>query len=412
MAARFHRVLKGAGEIPGFLRKIDLPHREEAALRLARDEIRDCISAAFRAVADKSPLQKRFLVEGASPAFRTDAFLDGLRPSPRFRGQGSYYYKTLNDPVPDHTPPQQVDLDYGVFLPTSFMNQDERPALAAKAYFKVIEDALDPLCKARGWTLCHDKPSCVRVLINAKTHIDLPLYAIPDEDYATVELLEKSLHSRGLFTMDSAEFADQSYRTLPEDHIMLAMRDGSWIKSDPRKLHEWFQGSIAKHGQHLRHVCRYLKAWRDHEWKHPENAISSITLMAMAVRAFDEHRTRLDSSREDEALLTVAERMPTYLAGTIRNPVIPDHEARLDKDWTPETRHGFIASAAGLFHDLRTATEATRPDAVIERLRGCLGERIPLDTALVDITPTEEARILAQPRTVVPLAPMVRTTSG
>jgi hypothetical protein len=405
-------VLKGAGEIPGFLRKIDLPDREEAALRLARDEMRERIRAAFRAVADRAPLLKRFLVEGASPAYRTDEFLEGLRPSPRFRGQGSYSYKTLNDPVPDHTPPQQVDLDDGVFLPTSFMNQDERPALAAKAYFKVIEDALDPLCKARGWTLCRHKPSCVRVLINAKTHIDLPLYAIPDEDYTTVELVEKSLHLRGVFAMDSAEFADQSYRTLPEDHIMLAMRDGGWIKSDPRKLHDWFQGSIAKHGQHLRHVCRYLKAWRDHEWKHPEEAISSITLMAMAVRAFDENRTRLDSSREDDALLTVAERMPAYLAVTIKNPVIPDHEARLDKDWTPEMRQGFIAASEGLLQNLRKATEATRRDAVIERLRGCLGERIPRDMDLVDITPTEEASILAQPRTVVPLAPMVRTTSG
>jgi hypothetical protein len=193
---------------------------------------------------------------------------------------------------------------------------------------------------------------------------------------------------------------------------MLARRDGVWIKSDPRKLHDWFQGAVAKHGPHLRHVCRYLKAWRDHEWKEPEDGISSITLMTMAVRAFDENRTRLDSSREDEALLAVAERLPALLEVTIKNPVVPDPEANLDKDWSAETRREFIVAAERLRDELLAATAATRADAVISRLRGCLGGRVPADPALVEIVPTEEARILAQPRAAVPLAPVVRTTSG
>lgn len=412
MAARFHHLLIGTASIPGFIRRIDLPADEEAVLRSARDEIRECIRAAFRSVADRAPFTKRFLVEDAPAIYRTDGFLRDMRPSPRFRGQGSYSYKTLNDPVPDHTPPQQVDLDDGVFLPTSFMNQGDRPTLAAKAYFKVIEDALAPLCKARGWTLCRDKPSCVRVVLDAKTHVDLPLYAIPDEDYATAELLEKSLTSRGMFTMDSAEFADASYRGLPDDHIMLALRGGEWIRSDPRKLHDWFQGSVAKHGLHLRHVCRYLKAWRDFEWMEPEDGISSIALMAIAVRAFDENRQRLDSSREDEALFTVAERMPALLSTTIKNPVLPDHEYRLDKDWTLEMRAIFIAAAKRLHNDLQAARCATRADAVITRLQGCLGDRVPTDVSLVEIAPTEEESILTMPRVIVPLTSVGRTTSG
>jgi hypothetical protein len=134
--------------------------------------------------------------------------------------------------------------------------------------------------------------------------------------------------------------------------------------------------------------------------------------MTMAVRAFDENRTRLDSSREDEALLAVAERMPALLAVTIRNPVVPDPEANLDKDWSTETRRRFIVAAEMLRDDLRAATAATKADAVISRLQGCLGERVPSDQALVEIMPTEEVRILAQPRAAVPLAPVVRTTSG
>jgi len=414
VVAKFHRVLKGVGDTLGFIKRIDLPDDEEAALRSARDEIRGCIQAAFRAVADRPVLMKRFLVEDAPPIYRTDDFLRGLRPTPRFRGQGSYSYKTLNDPVPAHTPPQQVDLDDGVFLPTSFLSQGERPALAAKAYFKVIEEALAPLCQARGWTLFGEKPSCVRVLLDAKIHIDLPLYAIPDEDYETVELMEKALHSRGLFAMDSAEFADRSYESLPEDHIMLAKRDGKWIRSDPRKLHDWFQAAVARHnGPHLRHVCRYLKAWRDFTWKEPEEGISSITLMAVAVRAFDENRRQLDANREDDALLTVVERMPALLSVTIKNPVLPDDDAaRLDKDWTPEMRSGFVVAAERLRDDLLAAKTATRPDAVIARLQNCFGGRIPNSPALVEIVPTEEVSILSQPRIFVPLAPAGRTTSG
>jgi hypothetical protein len=352
---------------------------------------------------------KRFLVEDAPAAYRSEEFLKGLTPAPRFRGQGSYSYKTLNDPVPEHTPPQQIDIDDGVFLPTSFLSQGGRPVLAARSYFKVVEDALRPLCEARGWTLCSNKPSCVRVLLNAKAHTDLALYAIPDDEYAKVELLEKVLRDKGLFA-DSAELAEPAYRNLPDDQIMLARRDGTWLPSDPRKLGDWFQDAVNRHGAHLRHVSRYLKAWRDFEWKDPEAGISSITLMAMTVRCFDENRQRLDANREDDALLAVAERMPVLLRSSIQNPVLP--ELRLDSEWSEEARRGFVAAADRLCEHLRLAQSATRTDAVISRLKTCLGARIPSDSDLVEVVAAEEERILAQPRTYVAAQPVGRTTSG
>ena len=111
-----------------------------------------------------------------------------LRLRPRFRMQGSGAYHTLNDPA--HKPPQEVDFDDGVFLPTSFVNGGGmvEPLLAAKGYFIVVENILAPLCEDNGWKLIATKPTCVRVRVDNHAHIDLPLYAIPDEQF--VELVE------------------------------------------------------------------------------------------------------------------------------------------------------------------------------------------------------------------------------
>lgn len=409
MATRFHRLLKGTDLKRGFLDNIRLKETEEALLRSARDDIRARISGAFRRVGDETALRKSFLVERTlPPVYRSEAFLAQFRPSPKFREQGSHAYHTLNDPVPEHTPPQQVDLDDGVFLPTSFVNS-ERPALAAKAYFQIIEDALEPLCAEKGWTLCRDKSSCVRVLVNAKIHIDLPLYALPDEDYEKAAEFAKAMHGQRL-TEATAAFSEDEYRSLPEDHIMLAQRDGSWRRSDPRKLGDWFQDAVRRHGPHLRHVCRYLKAWRDFEWMEPEDGISSITLMSFAVQTFDENRRTLDSSREDDALLAVAQRMPDLLKARVRNPVVKGEY--LDDGWSAEKRAAFVARAEVLKADLEAAADATRADAAVARLRARLGGRVPSDAELVDVLPSQEAAILAQPRVFAPAPRVGRSVSG
>jgi hypothetical protein len=305
-----------------------------------------------------------------------------------------------------------VDIDDGVFLPTSFINE-ERPVFAAKAYFLVVEDALRPLCRTKGWTLCDGaqaKDSCVRVLVTEKIHIDLPLYAIPDEDYVNVEKLEKSLNARGLF-LESVEFAADAYQQIPEDHIMLAKRNGEWQRSDPRKLARWFEDAVRRHqGPHLRHVCRYLKAWRDFTWKDPKDGIPSIALMAFAVRAFDESRTRLDSNREDEALIAVAERMPDYLKVPVKNPVVDGKF--LDKAWTPEKRAALVRAAEVFRDHLKAASNATRADATLSRLTDCLGERVPDDLDLVQVSPSEERAILSQPAQRVAAPVVGRHTSG
>ena len=406
MALNLHRLLHGTSTLPGFLGNICVPDGDQAVMREARDAIRAELKARFRAISDSDPLAKAFIVESSLRYSFANEDLRQLRLTPKFRSQGSYVYATLNDPVPDHVPPQQVDLDDGVFLPTSFVNQ-EQPVIAAKAYFDAVESALAELCKRRGWTLNKEKSSCVRIHVGPKIHIDLPLYAIPDEDFERIEMMSKSSGLRTM-AMESAVLLEAEYEAVPDDHIMLAEREGTWRKSDPRALERWFIAAIKRHSEALRHVCRYLKAWRDMQWKDPLDGIPSITLMAIAVNAFDAAGPRPSSDREDRALLKVATAMPAALGSTIANPVV-DGET-LDGGWSKARRADYVLRARALAACLEAAMGGSSPDAAIVRMQDCLGERIPDQPSLVQ--PDGEASLLASPRLYVPAPAVGRSVSG
>ena len=391
--------------MPGFLGNIRVPDGDEEIMREARDAIRAELKAKFHAISDAEPLAKAFIVESSVRASFADEDLRRLRLTPKFRSQGSSVYATLNDPVPEHVPPQQVDLDDGVFLPTSFVNQ-EQPVIAAKAYFDAVEEALEPLCKRRGWTL-KEKFSCVRIHVGPKIHIDLPLYAIPDRDFERIEMMSKSAGLRTM-AMDSAVLLEAEYQSVPDDHIMLAEREGTWRRSDPRALERWFLAAIGRHSEALRHVCRYLKAWRDMQWKDPQDGIPSITLMAIAVNAFDAAGARPPLDREDRALLKVATAMSLALGSTIANPVVEGET--LDGGWTQARRADYVGRARALAACVEAAMGGNSPDAAIVRMQGCLGERVPHQPSLVQ--PDEEASLLASPRLYVPAPTVGRSVSG
>lgn len=407
MALNLHGLLHGTSTLDGFHAGIEVPDEDDAVLREARDTIRATLKTSFRDISDRDALQKAFLVD-SSVRWRFDtAQLQGLRITPKFRMQGSYVYRTINDPVVAHVPPQQIDLDDGVFVPTSFVNE-EKPSLAAKGYFRAVEEALGPLCKARGWTMDTSKSSCVRILVGHKIHIDLPLYAIPDKDFAEIELMTKSMAGSAV-TMDSVILMEEQYQSVPDDHIMLAEREGTWRKSDPRALERWFLAAVRKHGEGLRRVCRYLKAWRDHHWKEPKLGIPSITLMAMAVTTFDEATSDLPQSRDDLLMQMVADCMPDLLEEEILNPVVEGET--LDGGWTPGMRSGFVEKANQLSSCLAAAVGGSSAQAAIVRMQDCLGGRVPSHLALVK-TDGEEQALLATPRVYVAAPAVGRSVSG
>lgn len=399
-----HRVFKGSQTRRGYLAALGLTDDRAESLREARDRIRKRLREEMPDW--NSPAKARNLVEYHYVALASQ--MPTL--SPKFRMQGSGVYQTLNFPA--HVPPQEVDFDDGMFLPTSFVNGrgSNRPVVASKGYFAMVEEILGPLCAESGWQLDTSKSSCVRVRIDAEAHVDLALYAIPDDEFTELaEARARALMAEGQAASDlDFELADDVYKGLLEKRIMLAHRDSGWIESDPREIENWFLDAIADHGEPVRRVSRYLKGWRDFQWM--RGGPSSIALMASVVTVYDELKGPLPENRDDLALQAVADRLEDLFSQAIPNPVLPDQD--LDEDWSAEERLDFRMRARELKTRIDTVLSRTYHKTVaIGELREGFGERIPNDELLIDVE-SEERRVRAYAPAVVISPEVPRTTSG
>lgn len=375
MSINAHRAFFREGADDTYLAALDIDDPDRVAMRAARDTIREALRKGFHNWQDY--IKRQQLLEHY--ALENLAFAEPAPLRPKFRMQGSWSYHTLNRTT--HEPPQEIDLDDGVFLPVSFLSQDGQthPAVISDAYFAAVEAMVAPLCEERDWQLSAPKPSCVRIELRQGAHIDLALYAIPDEDF--VVLVEKAQESLSFSDQmdEQAYFRDTVYPRLPSDHIMLAHREEGWKPSDPRKLEDWFEAAIAKHGYQLRRVCRYLKGWRDHNWE--QCRLSSIALMACAVSAYDQLGPSLDGTRDDKALLSVAEQLVIRLGQRIANPVVPGQF--LDEGWSRDLRDEFVAKANELIVELRLVLNGTTIQEASTRLCALFGDYLPDDAELL-----------------------------
>jgi hypothetical protein len=395
-----HSLFSGERADRPFLETLKVPDDRLNRLRKARDKVRAAITEAFRHWQDladnKTVIERAYARAGnATPKLR-----------PKFRRQGSHAYGTLNLPAWSG---QQIDFDDGMFLPISFFMQNgaQSPAITSQGYFLLVEKALEPLCKAHGWKLV-EKDCCIRIEIDARTHLDIALYAIPDYEYET--LIEKAVRSDSAYDVALMAFDEETYRDLNADTMMLAQRSEGWTESDPRAIEEWFIEAIRTHGEQLRRICRYLKAWRDFQWR-VASRVSSITLMKCAVDIFDSLQGNFDNARDDAALLLVASKLSDYFADPqgISNPVLPK---TLNGEWTPEQRAEYVEAAKALHRSVSDAIQRT-PDTQfsLARFVEALGSRIPSDADL--IVPVTAERLIRSYEAKKVSAPNVgRTRSG
>lgn len=381
-----HRAFFSANNDNSYLGELTVAEKVKADLRSVRDEMRETITSGFSNWATVTKREELFEAVALATVFAYD---EAPVLQPKFRMQGSWAYHTLNCTTVE--PPQEIDLDDGMFLPVSFLGQNgnSHPAVVSHTYFATVERLLSPLCAKRGWTLVRDKPSCVRVAVYDGAHVDIALYAIPDRDFQS--LVEKAA-AASVFAADevrnSISFSDALYRDIPVDHIMLAHRTDGWIPSDPRKLDDWFQEGIEAYGQQLRRVCRYLKGWRDNNWD--ACRLSSIALMACAMTAFDQAgAARPDQNRDDKALLMVARRLPGLFASAIDNPVVDGMV--LNDNWTSECRSSFVAGANRLVSVLERALDASTTNAALAVLRDEFGDYLPNDGSLLALDGVNQA---------------------
>lgn len=360
--------------------ELDLTPARRALIASARTDVRNCLRT------------------GMPRVLREKGYTDDV-PQPRFFTQGSWAYKTLNSPAKH---PQQADMDDGCYLPLSFVSQTKRPSTAATVFFAAAEEALKPLIEEKHWKLVTDKVTCIRIVIAAYAHIDIPLYAIPDEEF--VLLAKASMERYGYDSlMDAAIKAERdAWTALPSDKVLLAHRECNWMTSDPRPVKEWFLGEVEAKGEQFRRVVRYLKAFRD--WKWPSGGPASILLMAAAAPLF-EKRDR----RDDLALLDVVTALPTQLRVGVNNPV---EESESLTDRLGKTG---IEEAAKAFEDfekvLRGAVDASSSSQACTWMCGEFGPRFPNEPDRVKVV-SVAATIAAAPATAGPSELVGRTKAG
>ncbi|MCP2223556.1 MULTISPECIES: CBASS cGAMP synthase [Bradyrhizobium] len=381
--ANVSKVLHAAGDAPCFLNNLNIADTDRASLMEAREKVRDCLRKTFAA------LTKQEL---------------GVTVHPRFFTQGSFAYRTINDPC--WTPPQQMDLDDGAYLPMTFIQGSQRPSVAAAAFFKVVDAALVKLAKEEGWQFVK-KPTCSRLVISSNSHIDVPLYAIPDAEF---EKLEKQMKSFDAMARDARADSDDRWDALPSDCVLLAHREHDWISSDPRKIRDWFVDAIKVYGPVLRRACRYLKAWRDHHRPHLDD-VSSILLMVCAFEACEDLGRPNVPGRDDLALLRIAERLPRLLEGPVYNPT--DRDERVDGRLSAASRRIAIDMAKKLDAELTEIVEKCfDPEEAIERLTALFGERIPDRIDLVDVAKAAHAEVRSHAPRIAAAPTVGKSTSA
>lgn len=328
----------------------------------------------------KAKLEVRMCLKAGIPRILKERGYADIVPQPRFFTQGSWAYKTINAPAKH---PQQADVDDGCYLPLSFLTQTRRPSVAASLFFEVAEAALTPLVEMQGWRIIPGKSTCVRIEISKQAHIDIPLYAIPDVEFAT--LTAKALdHAFESFNEALARAERDAWTALPRDSVLLAHREHNWIESDPRPVKEWFLREVDERGEQLRRVVRYLKAFRDWNWI--SGGPTSILLMAAAVPAFEKN-----DRRDDLALLHVVQRLPDSLRKGVNNPV-DDSESLTERLRNSDKEKDLVEESVFAFKrfegQLGGAIAASSAPQACEWMRQAFGSRFPNCPDRVKIVPS------------------------
>ena len=232
-------------------------------------------------------------------------------------------------------------------------------------------------------------------------HIDIPLYAIPDDEFLE---LKASMERYGYDSLSEAlNMAERDVWTaLPTDKVLLAHREKDWMTSDPRPVKEWFLGEVEARGEQFRRVVRYLKAFRD--WRWCNGGPSSILLMAAAAPLF-EKRDR----RDDLALLDVVAALPARLRGGVKNPV------EESESLTERLGEAGVKEAAMAFENfekvLRGAIHADNPSQACTWMRQEFGSRFPNAPDRIKVV-SVAATIAATPATAGPSELIGRTKAG
>ncbi|MEJ1385185.1 MAG: CBASS cGAMP synthase [Candidatus Sedimenticola sp. (ex Thyasira tokunagai)] len=381
-----------------FINNISISSGQDDLLLAARKKIRQTIRAAFA--------EARAYLKGVAGIQERDIeWISNIKP--KFMTQVSYAYKTINSPC---HPTQEIDLDDGIYLPMSIMRS--APEANKDWFFKIIDGALKKLAHQEGWVFTDEKDTCSRLIIpNRQAHIDIPLYAVPDQRH------ENMTEALAALKVENRQLSEIIYRgdiksalpyLLDEDEVYLATRSNGWQQSDPLLIANWFRRQIDIRGQEsgrrLRRICRFLKSWRDFVWEN--GGPSSLTLMICAAEAYPED----DRGRDDYALVEVAKTLPQQLRGSVKNPATTKEEIVYPRgDMNTEE---IATAASNLVAALESALSgAVDKGRVIQSFVGQFGDRIPRKPECIEEVGSAEI-VRATPAVTVKPDPIPNARSG
>jgi len=245
---------------------------------------------------------------------------------PRFWSHGAYAMGTLVDPLDC-----EYDIDDGVYLQHLDKQNDSAWPTAEAVQLWLMKATAGH----RGETPMQiDKKSCVRVRHAGRYHVDLPSYA---EVNGRFKLAVKGV--------------------------------SAWIDSDPLALADWFKAQIDCHGEQVRRVVRYLKAWADFQSMRIGKMPGGLILTILAANHFQ------GDQRDDIAFAKTLEAIERAISTevTVLNPADPVEElsARMSNLLKSRFQQAVQAAAA----DARDAIGLADAHAAAKLWRKQLGGR-------------------------------------
>lgn len=251
------------------------------------------------------------------------------RKKPKHCTQGSYAMHTAIMPLEE----DEFDLDNGIYIQGYSKNQSEWPT--PSTIHTWVKDAVD------GHTANSpiDKNTCVRVVYEDKYHIDLPIYIMGE-------------NSTG------------------ESIAYLAHKSKGWVESDPKAFTSWVQSFVNKYGQQIRHMIKYLKAWKDYK---------NIDIKGMAITVLVCNNFSITDKREDISLLDTVTNIIDTLEDSFHcyKPVTPTDED-LFENVSETSKKAILNGLNGLRKKLDTAiNEKSNEQEATDILQKVFGDRFP-----------------------------------
>lgn len=305
-----------------------------------------------------------------------------LSLTPRFWTQGSFQYDTLNRPF---HPGQEMDIDDGTYMPMPIFESE--PKIGHSLLLLLVDSSLKSLAAENDGWIYEAKQTCGRIKIpSKKTHIDVPMYAIPKDQFiqkqTAMAKCRAKVATESIFESYAMDSADTSYN-VDSEHVNLALRDGSkkWLNSDPKIVEDWFNDSCNRIGQHLRKVCRFMKAWRDAQWE--VGGPSSISLMAATVNILD--RVSHNPENMGETMKIIAKHLPEEFSNGVESPDSTDDKPLFPPFYEHGDRERDIIEKLSRLHGILLEAEVTESKThALDTINVAFGKRVEDHTLIID----------------------------